>query len=230
MAKVNGLSVPYAALEVWAAESRLDLAVPEQRTRALDTLIDAVVLAQRAESEGLMLDPKVRTRAALARVQSMGSAVLASTTATPIEEAELRAAYEAQISRFGGGRYQFDEWVFDNEAAALEFAGQLLKAPEAATAANAVSQRSAEWVDVGKLSPALVEALGGLADGEARLAPLKTEAGWHLLRRLAAEVPAVPAFEQVKDGLRRSVMARRAQDVMKSLRTQAKVEKLEVPG
>ena len=63
-----------------------------------------------------------------------------------------------------------------------------------------------------------------MKNGETSKLPVKTEFGWHVVHLDIANPYTPPPFDQVKEGIRRSMLLKIGQQRLEKLREQAKVE------
>lgn len=227
---VDGEVVTEPLLQAWAARRRLDLADPQQRQRALDGLVDALVLARDAVNGNLAGDDKVKAALLQARIEQLANAnIEAFRAAAPITDAQLQAFYEEEAARTGGIELQLQHILFADEAAAraaLEVARQpgadfdALMAEYASTARQA---RQLDWANLSQLPAELAQAAKALQDGEIAAAPVQTQYGFHVVKRVASRPYTPPPIEQVREGARRQLSEQLLRERIEGLRTRAKV-------
>jgi peptidyl-prolyl cis-trans isomerase C len=118
VATVNGEAITTPMLDVYARGRGLDPADPTSRNRALDSLIENVLLAQDAQAKGLTDRPEVQAELALVRLQQLaGRALSEMRSAAPVGDAEVRAYYERESARTGGVELNLQHILFTDEAA-----------------------------------------------------------------------------------------------------------------
>ena len=80
------------------------------------------------------------------------------------------------------------------------------------------------WVTPDRLVPAIAEAVVKLEKGRFNETPIRSDAGWHVVR-LEDERPVnVPTFEEAKPRLQQIVQNQVAQKLISDLRAKAKIE------
>lgn len=234
--RVNDQPIAEALLADVAKGRNLDLAKPEQRQRAIKELSDYVILARAAEKNGLAVDPEALATIEAARLQGLANATLSHYTKThPITDEMVKAEYDQQVQKAGAHSYDFTQILFENEADAMTAAAEILggKSFQAVFDEWAPKTRQSKAYKVVRLAqlpaPELADTLKSLKPGEATKVPLKTNFGWHLILLQAVNDVAPPAFEQVKNELRR-VMAKRQTDVwMEKMRSESLILDLQTP-
>lgn len=237
VARVGGESVTAPVLELYARGRGLDPSDPEQRERALDSLIENILLAQDAAATGLTDAPDVQAELALLRLQQLAGRNLERyREEVAIGEAELRAYYQRETARTGGIEVHLKHILFDNEIAAQaasarsQIEGADFDALMAEYASvGALQARDLGWANLGQLPKEVAEVAGSLPDGSVAAAPVQTSYGWHVIRREASRPFAPPSFEQVREGAKRQLIEQAIADKVKALREQAKIEIVPAP-
>lgn len=226
---INGEPVPQLMLDLLARDRRLDLAVPEQREQAMTELRQYVVLDQAARKQGFARDPKFLAGVELYRLQGSAEATLAKfREAATVDEAALKAEYDRQVAAAGPDEYDFSQLLFDDENDALNAVADVAAKPFDAVfetwAAKAKQARAFSGVRPTQLPEPLGKALAELKVGETTRLPVKTDFGFAVLHASAVRPITPPPFEQVKEGVRASVLARYADQRLDELMKEAKVE------
>jgi peptidyl-prolyl cis-trans isomerase C len=227
---VNGLAVPKRLLDGVARQSHLQLSDPAQRAQAIERLIELVLTAQAAEQQGLFDRPEFRADVEAMRLLGVFQATIAEfERATPISEATLRAEYAAEAARAGNVEYDFTQLLFADESDALAAEAEVLAGTPFTEVfehwrGKAKQARSFHRVRRDQVPQVLAEALAALRNGETSQTPVRTEYGWHVLHLDIANSFTPPSFDEVKEGIRRSLQAKAVEQRLRSLREQARVE------
>ncbi len=228
VARVQGIAITQEWLAALARARRVDLSDPEQHSRVLDELIGYAALIDSARQGGQALSSDVRAEIELNALVLRANAIAAN-LATELDEAELRAEYDKQIHINGDHEYQLAHLLFDDESAALE-------AAQAITAGGSFDQVMATfkdrakqavdlgWVKLGQLPPEFAAAVTGLSDGQSTAQPVKTNYGFHVVQRKTSRPLTVPEYDQVREGIRRMLVARHTEAAMEALREKARIE------
>lgn len=227
---VDGEVVTEPLLQAWAERRRLDVANPEQRQRALDGLIDALVLARDALNSNLAHDDKVRAALAQTRMEQLANAnVDAFRAASPITQEQLKAFYDEEAAKTGNIELQLQHILFADEAsarAALDVAKQPNANFEEIMAGYETTARQAkqlDWANLSQLPPELAHVARDLQDGQLADQPVQTQYGWHVVKRVASRPYAPPPIEQVGEGARRQLSEQMLRERIKALREKAKI-------
>lgn len=230
---INGQAVPQVLLDILARERQLDLSVPEQRATALTELTDYILLAQAAAKEGYAKDPQFSGEVELNRLQGMANATMGKFQSdAKIDDSVLRVEYEQQVAKAGSSEYDFTQLLFDKEDDALAVAGEAVTKPYAEVydswKAKAKQASSFPRVRPAQLPEPVGKALSGLKAGETSKVPVKSDFGWHVLHVSSLTPFSPPAFEQVKETIRQTLVKQWGDQRLAKLREEAKV-KLETP-
>lgn len=230
---VNGEAVPQVLLDVLARERHLDLGVPEQRAQALTELTDYILLSQAATREKYASDPVFAAEVEINRLQGLANATMGKFESdAQVDDSVLKGEYDAQIAKAGTSEYDFSQLLFDSEDDALNAAGDAVSKPFDEVFENwgkkAKQARAFPRVRPTQLPEAVGNALVTLKSGETTKVPVKSEFGWHVLHVSAISPFTPPAFEQVKDSIRQTLLKQLSQQRLVKLRDDAKVT-LETP-
>lgn len=226
---INGEPVPTIMLELIARERQADLAVPEQREKVVGELRQYIVLDQLARKQDYARDPKFLAATELYRLQGVAEAArLKLADGASVDDAALKAEYDRQVALAGPSEYDFAQLVFANEDAAINAVGDAATKPFDAVVATwrekAKQAQTFTRIRPSQLPEALGKALSALAAGETSKLPVKTDFGWVVLHVNAVNAVTPPPFEQVKDGVRATVLARYADQQIEKLLADAKVD------
>ena len=232
VATVNGEVLTEPMLDVYAKGRGWDPADPAQRQRALDSLIENVLLAQDTFARGLAARPEVQAEVALVRLQQLAGRGLADLRGElKITEEQIKAHYDAEVARTGLVEVQVKHILFADEPIARAANERALKADADFDAliveygANGAKQaRDLGWANLTQLPPELAAAVQPLPDGQVTPLPVQTSYGWHVAKRVASRPFTPPPFEQVKDGARKQLVDQALAQQVKALRDKAKIE------
>ena len=226
---VNGEEVPQRLLEAFARARSWDLSRPELRERALKELTNHVLAAQAARDNKYMDDPDFAAQVEVSRLQGVAQATIAQFQKdSPLDDAALRAEYDKQVGKTSGTDYDFTQIVFSDEAAAKKAAAEIAggKAFDKVLEAHkkdALQTRTFQHVRAAQMPESLAKALEGMKAGEVSKTPVQTPLGWHVVHLEAIVPHTPPPFEQVKEGMRRTMLKRTAEERVTKLRADAKI-------
>jgi peptidyl-prolyl cis-trans isomerase C len=226
---VNGEAVPQRLLDALAQSRGIDLSNPAMREKALKQLTDTVLLAQAAKKQGFGSDPEFAAAVELGRLQGIASATMRQLqTKSTVDDAAVRAEYDAQAAKGGTSEYDFGQIVFATEEQAAKAAadvngGKNYDEVVETYRKDARMARNFPKVRASMLPPQLAAALAGLKPGETTKTPVQVQQGWALVHLNALNSVPQPPFEQMKEGLRRTLSRKASEDQMTKLRDEAKV-------
>lgn len=236
VAVVNSEPISQELLDAMALNRGIDLSKPQLREKAVKTLVDLVLTQQAAKKAGLDKDREYQAAAELGRLQ--GSATAATKLlqkANPIDDAAVRAEYDQQAAKGGTPEYEFGQLVFATEdvakkATADVTAGKPFDQVLEAYRKDARMARNFPKVRGTMLPPPMAAALAELKPGETTKAPVQIPQGWAVIHLTAVTQIPQPPFEQVKEGMRRSMIRRAAEERMNKLREEAKITYADAPA
>jgi peptidyl-prolyl cis-trans isomerase C len=227
---VNGTKVPQSLLESVAHQHNLHLDNPQQREQAINILTDEVLVAQAVQHEAFASSEPFQAAVEAERLKGVADAAFAEyQKLTPISDDNLKAEYDAQSARAGNQAYDFGQLLFANEADALKaeddiVSGKAFSAVFDAYRTKAKQAKMFTRVRPDQLPEPLTKALQNLKNGETTKVPVKTEYGWHVVHLDIVNPYTPPPFEQVKEGVRRGMQVKMAQERVKKLRDSAKID------
>lgn len=235
MAKVNGVAIPQARLDLMVkanvAQGQPD--GPEMRKALRENLIAEEILAQEAIKKRLDLDPEVISQLEIARQAVLVRAFQADYIKNNIvSEDTLRKEYEMLKVQMGDKEYKARHILVGSESEALDIIAQLKKGGNFAKLAEQKSLDDGSKENGGELNwspPAAYvrpfsEALVKLSKGGRTDLPVQTSFGWHVIELMDIRPMAIPAFEEVKQNIQQRVLQREFGTVVQDLRSKAKVE------
>ncbi|WP_347262331.1 peptidylprolyl isomerase, partial [Rudaea sp.] len=229
---VNGTAVPQELVDAFVRvkAAKADMSNPEQRAEILRVLGDYVLLAEQAQRDKLLADPKFAAEVEVARLSAVANgAMIRLQQQTPISDDALRAEYDAKIARMGKSEYDFGNLLFASEDDALKAAGEL-------TTGKAFAQVYDEWkgkaaqskvfshVPAGQLPEPLAQAIAQMKVGDFSRTPVKTQFGWHVFHLDAINPITPPEFDKVKDEIRSGLQKKIGEERLAKLKQQAKIE------
>lgn len=232
VAVVNGEVISEPLLVVFARKAGLDPAVPEQRQRALDALVDSVLLTQESLADQTLDRSEMRAEATIARLQSVATRRLAAQRERlQADDTQVAALYEQERQRAGDTEWRSQHLLFADKAtaeAALQRAraeGANFDALIAEYTSSGTAKQATElpWSNASQLPETLVEALKQLGDSEVAPVVLETTFGFHVLRRLESRPFAPPSLDEVREGARRQLIEQGLKDYVGGLRAKAQI-------
>ncbi|MCK9488905.1 MAG: peptidylprolyl isomerase [Xanthomonadales bacterium] len=228
VARVQGVEISRAWLEAMARARNLSLDDPEQRGRALDELVEYLLLVEHTRRSPELDSADARADIELNALAARASAILANLNRDP-DEAALRAEYDQQAQINGDREFHVAHMLFTEAEPALAasqavHAGQAFD--EAMTGWRDQAQQAVDlgWVKLGQLPPEFAAVLPGLEAGQTAAEPVQTAYGWHVIHVQASRPFQPVPYEQVREGIRRMLVAQQGREIIESLKAQATIE------
>jgi peptidyl-prolyl cis-trans isomerase C len=232
---VNGVALPPQRAEYLLQQELARGAVdtPQLRSVLREALIDQALMAQAAVKTGLDKQAPVVTQLDLARqsvlVQAWQRQVLQG---IQISDADLKQEYQQQVQTLGNEQVRLRHVLLANEKLALQVQVKLQAGTDFDTLAKQYSGDAgtreqgglSDWLPEGRLDPAIVSAIHDLKAGKLAVAPVKTEAGWQIIKLEERRPFVAPAMDKVESQLRQAIARRLLQLRLKSLRDGANLE------
>lgn len=232
---VNGVALPAQRgeflLEQELARGVADTPALHATLRA--SLIDQALMAQEAIKAGLDKRASVLTQFDLTRqnvlVQAWQQQVLQEIRIT---DADLQQEYQQQVSTLGPVQVRLRHVLLLDEKLALQVQDKLNGGANFDEVAKTYSRDAGTreqgglsgWLPEGRLDSKLVSAVHGLKPGELAAAPVKTDAGWQVVKLEERRPFVAPAMNQVEPQLRQAIASKTLQLRLKALRDGAKIE------
>jgi len=207
---------------------------PEQkRAAALSAIIEIRLMAAEATAKGLDKDPEFQRQLAFLNQRAMHSQVISKEIADKITDADIRAAYDKQIS----------ETPPQNELRARHI---LVKTKEEAMAIIKDLDGGKKFEDIakekstdpgsganggdlgyfgqGQMVPEFEKAAFALEPGTYTKEPVQSQFGFHIIKLEDKRQKQPPAFDEVKEQFRSAVLRDKYFALVKTLRDAAKVD------
>ena len=193
VAKVNGQPIPQIYMDVIVKEQVAQgLPDNEQLRQAVkDELIRRAVIAEQAKKAGLDKSPEVKAEMELARQGVLVRAYLKDFVAkNPVSEEEIKNAYEKIKTMYSGNELHTRHILVEKEDEAKDIIAKLNKG----TSWDELAKQSKDtgskdkggdlgWVTPDMFVPDFGTALGKMQKGETSKTPVKTQFGFHVIKR-----------------------------------------------
>lgn len=208
-------------------------ATDEQKQQLLDTLVRGMLVADKAEKDGLTKGGETQAMLDLTRLnvlqQAASQAFLKDRKTT---DEELRAEYDSQLANVPKTEYHARHILVATEERAKKLISDLEKGARFEELAKKESMDPSKtnggdlgWFTPDRMVPAFSAAVEGLTKGSYTKAPVQTQYGWHIIRLDETRDVAAPPFDSVKDRLVQIVEAKKFKAYADDLVKGAKVEK-----
>lgn len=234
LATVNGKTVPRARLDFVIKEQVRQgrPATPELSRQARDEVIVREVLAQEAERK-LAGSEALRARMEFMQQQALVNALREDffLNSHPTAD-EVRKAYDSITTRAGERDYRVRHILVEQEAQARALIEQInggarfedLAKTQSRDRDSAPAGGLLAWAPEGGFAPEFAAALPRMSRGSVATAPVRSSAGWHVIRLEDVRPAQPPAFDDVKPRIVESLIERKWRDYVQSLRTRAVIK------
>ena len=238
VATVNGKALPKSVFDLYVANMSRQSGrevTEEQKGQLLDQYVSMQLAAEEAEKAGIEKDQKVRDQLALARLQVLVDAGLQKyLEAHPVQEAELRPEYDAQVAALPR-EYHARHILVDDQAAAVAITKELKGGADFAKIAAKRSKDSSSksggdlgWFTLDTMVKPFADAVKTMQPGQLTEQPVQSQYGWHVIKLEESRATSAPPFDEVKDRVKMIVQRKKLQTHLEELRKTAKVEKTAV--
>jgi peptidyl-prolyl cis-trans isomerase C len=235
VAVVNGKPITKATEDLWIKElvrsGQKDS--PELRQQIKNQLVQREVLMQEATKLGIANNADVKFQLDVQRQNTIIQAMLRAEAAkSPVTDAEVKAAYEAQKKQVGAKEYRARHILVENEDQAKAIIDQIKKGAKFEDIAKKQSKDPGSGANGGELDWAgadayvkpFSDALTGLKKGEMTQAPVKSQFGYHVIRLEDTRDTQFPSLDQVKPQIVEALQQQKVQGFVQKLMKDAKIQ------
>lgn len=234
IATVDGVEITENDLKFLELEIGQDMRniPPAQRRMVLvEFLIENQVLVNAAEKKDLAKTEEYTNRQKYYRKRILRDIYVEKFVRTDISDEEAKKAYDEQVKKIKPQKQiRASHILVKTEKEAKDIHAQLKKgadfaklAKEKSTGPSKANGGDLNYFGTGQMVPAFEKAAFALKKGEIS-APVKTQFGWHVIKKTDERESPVPAFDIVKTRLIQSLQQQKAQKTIRDLRTAAKVD------
>ena len=235
MATVNGVAIPESLLEqnVRANLAQGQRDTPELRQILREELITREILSQEAAKLGLDKTAEAKTQLAQLRQTLMVELLLNDyAKKNPITDVKIKAEYDRRVEALKNEQeYKVSLIVTQTEDEAKAILARLNKGESFAKLAEQSSidpskARGGEvgWVLPAQILPAISNVLVNLNKGSLAVAPIRTQAGWNIIKLEDKRSYQAPSLNEAKNDIRLALMQQQRGELVKKLRDSAKVQ------
>ncbi len=204
----------------------------------LDQMVDRQVVVIAARKQGLERDPAVQRMIARATDSALQNALLTREIAPTLTDEAIRARYERDVAGKSGepeirARHILvaDEETANKVTAELKGGADFAElAKKYSTDPGAQSGGDLGFFKKGDMLPEFSDAAFALKAGETTQKPVKTRFGWHVIQVEEVRTAPAPAFEQVRDEIRQSLIQEGVVRVLTAAKTGLPIERFNPDG
>jgi peptidyl-prolyl cis-trans isomerase C len=233
-ASVNGKPIKqslmdYYIKDVTASGQKVD---DNLRNIIVDKLITSELLIQEAQKAGIDKTSDFIAREELMRREMLANAYLQDyIKKNPIDDKTLQAEYDKFKAQMGDKEYKASHILVKTEQEAKDVIAQLAKGGDFARIAREKSldpgskEKGGDlgWFPPNAMLKPFSEAVTKLQKGLYTTVPVQTQFGWHVIKLEDTRDAQPPAFDKVKDELRKNMQKQQLQKMIGDLRAKAKI-------
>jgi len=235
VAKVNGQPITESDMRLAENElgGELGNLSPEIKRRALaEYLIDNVLFAEAAEAADIASSPEFKEQMNYLRRRVLREQYFEKTLKDTIREDEAKQIYDAKVATLEPQEeFSARHILVESEEKAKELRDKIAGGADFAEVAkeNSTDTGSKEqggllgYFVKGQMVPEFEAAVVKMQKGEVS-EPVKTNFGWHVIKLEDRRRKAPPSFDSVKDTIMNSLVVKKAQEKVGSLREKAQLE------
>ncbi len=233
-ATVNGQAIPQAVYDTIIAEQKAKgiSETPEMRNAIKEQLIARELLVQEAKKAKIDKKGDIQLQIEAAKQAILGNAFLSDYLRThPISDAQLKSEYEAIKANLGNTEYKSRHVLVEKEEDAKAIIAKLEKGEKFADLAKQSKDPGSKdnggelgWSSPSAYVAPFAEALTKLKKGEFTKTPVKSQFGYHVIQLDDSRAMTPPPFEQVKPQLLQRANQQQIENLVKDLRSKAKVD------
>jgi peptidyl-prolyl cis-trans isomerase C len=235
MATVNGVAIPESLLEqnVRANVAQGQRDTPELRQILKDELVNREILAQEAAKLGLDKTAEAKTQLAQLRQTLLVELLLNDNLKkNPVTDVKIKAEYDRRVEALKNEQeYKVGLIVTQTEDEAKAILARLNKgesfdkiATEKSIDPSKARGGDVGWVLPSQILPAISNVLVNLKKGSLAVAPIRTQAGWNIIKLEDQRAYQPPGLNEAKNDIRQSLIQQQRAELVKRLRDAARVQ------
>jgi peptidyl-prolyl cis-trans isomerase C len=235
VAIVNGKPVPKARLDflIKQATQNGQQATAELEQRAREQVVLREIFVQEAERRGLGASAEFRQKMEVTRQSILINELFEGyLRQNPVTDAQAKAEYDQIKAKEGGTEYRARHILVEKEDEAKALIAQIKGGAKFEDLAKKHSKDPGSGERGGDLDfakadsyvPEFGQAMAALKKGEMTETPVKSQFGWHIIKLEDSRDAQFPAFDEVKEQVKRALGQRKVQEYQESLRKAAKTD------
>ncbi len=201
------------------------------KEKLIEELVQRELLLQEATNKQLDKTTEFTDRLATIKDSLLSqSAIQNHMKSNPVTDEELKVEYDEKMAKTGI-EYKARHILVKTEEESKKIIAELDKGADFAELAKKKSTGPSGpkggdlgWFTADRMVPPFSEAVIALEKNKYTPEAVKTQFGWHVIKREDSRAQTPPPFESVKEQFRSTLQRNKMQDYMENLRKQAKVE------
>lgn len=233
IATVNGVAIPRQRAETLVRMNGGAANNEQLQTVVKQQLIDLEIVSQEAVRSGLAKSSDVQIQIDMARQQVLARAYMNEfIRRNPVSDADVQAEYERAKSANGPKEYRARHILVATEDEASKLIAELKRGAKFEDLAGKNSKDTGtkdrggdlNWSVPGNYDKVFADAMVKLEKGKITEHPVRTRFGFHVIRLDDVREFKFPALSEVKPQIQQQLSQRKIDELLRSLRTKAKVE------
>jgi len=235
IAVVNGKEITASMLQTYQKSRGFIDNIPEKQQiqMMVEELINRELIYQDAVKNGVDKGADIEQQMDLLRKNVVAGAMLKNVTeAAKISDEELKKEYENRKGQMATTEYKARHILVEKEDDAKAIIAELGKgadfaelAKKKSTEPNAPHGGDLGWFKADEMVESFGNAVETLKNGEYTKTPVKTDFGWHVIKREDSRQVPPPPYEQMREQLKMRVQNLQIEQYIGSLRNKAEIER-----
>ena len=207
----------------------------ERRPAILNALIDIKALAAAARVDGMEQGQSYLARIAFLKSRALHNSYFQENALNAIEDSEVRSRFEKEIAAIPpseeiSARHILVKTEEEAKAIIAELDGGadfVALAKEKSTGPSGPSGGDLGFFGKGQMVPEFEAAAFALENGKYTGTPVKTQFGWHVIKKEDQRATQLPEFDAVSDQVRQMLVREKYLELVKSVREGLDIEILD---
>jgi len=204
----------------------------EERDGLLEELIQLRLITNAAEAGDTLSDSEFLAEIELQRLQLIARRqITAHLQDNPATEAELQAAYEANLEQFAGAQYRARHILVEAEEEANSIIAELQQGADfqelartRSTGPSGPNGGDLGWFEADRMVPPFAAAVRAMEPGAFSDMPVQTRFGWHVILLEERSDARAPGLDAVRADVTQLVEQQKVESYLEALRANALVE------
>ena len=236
-ASVNGTIITNDMVEqgIKVAISQGQKDSPDLRKMVIQKYVEVLLLAQKAERDGLANSERANTQLAMIRQNYLADLEMSTYLAkNPITDADVQAEYNRELASLGSQgmivEYKLSDIAVATEADAQAALARIKKgepfdkvARSVSLAPNKAQGGAVGWIQLGQIPSQLSPVLTSLSKSQVSPAPIQVQQAWYLIKLEDKRTSKPPSLEQAKAAIRAGLTQRKQFEYLGQIAKDAKI-------
>lgn len=204
---------------------------PEEREGLIEELVQLRLIANAAEAGDTLSDSAFLAELELQRLQLIARRQITEYLRdNPATDAELQAAYDANIDQFAGAQYKARHILVESEQEASDIIAELDEGADfqelartRSTGPSGPDGGDLGWFEADRMVPPFAAAVRAMEPGTFSETPVQTRFGWHVILLEEQSDARPPGLEAVRADVTQIVEQQRIENYLEALRASAAI-------